>query len=54
MGIKEYYMDDLKSLYYVMMNLLGIKLPWQDGKLEELPKLRLAFDEIRVCNKHHK
>lgn len=50
LGLKGYYMDDLKSLYYILIYLAGVKLPWK--RVNELAGIRFKrkFNDVRVSN----
>lgn len=47
--LKGFYMDDLRSLFYVMLELAGIPLPWKDIKdLWDVAELKINFLRVRV------
>lgn len=48
-GLKGFYMDNLKTLFYTILTLAGIKLPWENDY--DMNK-KLKYDEIRVNYKH--
>lgn len=59
LGLRPKYIDDMKSLYYVMLYFAGVDLPWQhniSNKTEaELIQAKKQYDDIRVSstNWHH-
>lgn len=45
------FMDDFKSLFYIMLNFLGIELPWQHlTEKDQIVKLKMKHKENIVCN----
>lgn len=44
---QRYYIDDLESLYYMMLNMAGIRLPWQ-ARSEKGGAYKIQIRECRV------
>lgn len=42
------YKDDLESLYYTMLYLAGVKLPWEHPDNEACASYKKRIQEIRV------
>lgn len=54
LGIRISYMDDMKSLYYVMLHFARVILPWETEvdftSDSDLAKAKNEYDAIRVSN----